>query len=401
MRTGFWIRTLIGLLIGAFFIWLSAREWPVDQLTGAVSYQEGHLVVGDAVVPSDGATHGTPSTLSADRAEGARGGWVFDLWWVLPYLLSLTVIHFIRVIRWKPLLDPIVELDFKTHNRVGAVGFMAMFLFPLRLGELVRPYLVKRSTVATGRKVRMSPVLATVAVERVADGLMVSLMLFAVLLFLPSADSGVSTELTVGAAGALGIFVAATALLAGARWQHDRTVAFIRATAGRVSRKLADKIIDILDAFVGGLKLMPSTGAFVGFLALTAVYWIINGLGTWFMAQAFYLPVDMLGAYAMMCCVVVGMMIPNSPGNVGSFWYFLVVPLPLYGVSTGNIQAVAFGITVWLFQLLQQTAFGMWFILRGDVSMSRLMEATREDEDSLSDPTHDERAERASAVTGR
>jgi len=404
MRTGFWIRTLIGLAIGAFFIWLSARDWPMDQLTGAVSISEGHLVVGDAVVPQDGANGAASgaSTMSADGSSGARGGWVFDLWWILPYMLSLTVIHFLRVIRWKPLLDPIIELDFKTHNRIGAVGFMAMFLFPLRLGELVRPYLVKKGS---GKKVRMSPVLATVAVERIADGLMVSLMLFAVLAFLPSANGEVSTELTIGALGALGIFVAATVLLVGARWQHDRTVAFIRGTAGRVSTKVADKIIDILDAFIGGLKLMPSTGAFVWFLVLTATYWVINGVATWMMAKAFYLPVDMLGAYAMMCCVVVGMMIPNSPGNVGSFWYFLVVPLPLYGVSTGNTQAVAFGITVWFFQLIQQTAFGAWFIIRGDVSMARLMEATQESEDSLSDgedgPGGPSVQPEAAAATGR
>ena len=370
MRTGLWIRTLVGLAIGAFFVWLSARDWPMDQLTGAVAIVDGHLVVGKGAlnIPSEG----------VGALVGRGRGWVMDLTWIIPYLLSLTAIHFLRVIRWRPLLDPIVKLDFKTHNRVGAVGFMAMFLFPLRLGELVRPYLVKRST---GRTVRMSPVLATVAVERVADGLMVSLMLFAVLAFLPDAHGSVSTELTLGALGALGIFVVATILLAGARWQHARTVAFINATAGRVSGKLSAKIIDILDAFVGGLRLMPSTKSFLWFVFLTAVYWVINGVGTWMMARAFYLPVDMLGAYAMMCCVVVGMMIPNSPGNVGSFWYFLVVPLPLYGVSTGDIQAVSFGIAVWLFQLIQQTVFGAWFIIRGEVSMSRLIEATKDHSD--------------------
>lgn len=380
MRSGFWIRTLIGLAIGAFFVWLSARDWPVDQLTGAVTYDQGHLVVGNAVVPPDGPPASGGPQIGADRGTGSPvGGWLFDLSWVLPYLLILAIIHWLRVIRWMPLLDPIVKVDFKTHNRIGAVGFMAMFLFPLRLGELVRPYLIKK---ATG-KTRMSEVLATVVVERVADGLMVSLMLFAVLAFLPDAGAGVSTELTLGALAALGVFAGATVLLAGARWQHDLTIRVIRGTIGRVSGRVADKIIDILEAFLGGLKLMPSARSFVWFLFLTAVYWIVNGLGTWMMARAFYLPIDLLGAYAMMCCVVVGMMIPNGPGNVGTFWYFLVIPLPLYGISAGNTQAIAFGITVWLFQLVQQTAFGAWYILRGEVSLSRVMEATRESEDSL------------------
>lgn len=354
-------------------MWLSARSWPTEDLAGAVSITDGHFIVGSAALPGEGETA---------FASGRSGqGWIFDLFWVLPYLGVLTAIHFLRVIRWQPLLDPIVKLDFKTHNRIGAVGFMAMFLFPLRLGELVRPYLVKQ---ATGRSVRMSEVMATVVVERIVDGLVVSLLLFIVLPFLPvGAEGSARSELLIGAGASLAVFLGATALLAMSVWQHERTERFIKATIGRVSRGLADRICDLLDAFFRGLKALPSFGAFAWFVALTLVYWGINGLGVWMMARAFYLPVDMIGAYAMMACVVVGMMIPNSPGNVGSFWYFLILPLTLYGVSASAPQAVAFGVMVWVFQLIQQTAFGAWYVIRGKVSLSRVVEATRETEASL------------------
>ncbi len=366
------VRTLVGLLIGAFFIWLSAREWPMGRIGGAISLHDGHLVVGDVDLAA---------LMAADSARAVEGaaGWAMSLWWVLPYLLTLTAIHVLRVVRWKPLLDPLVDLDLATHNRVGAVGFMAMFLMPLRLGELVRPYLVKRARPGT----RMSRVLSTVVVERIADGLMVSLLLVGVLFALPADDELTRTTLRLGGLGAVGVFGGATFLLAGARWQHDRTVWLVQATIGVVSKRLSHRITDLLDSFLVGLQTLPRARDFLWFMTLTAVYWGINGIGTWLMVRAFYLPVDIVGAYAMMATVVVGMMIPNSPGNVGSFWYFLLLPLPLYGVSSASTQAIACGLMVWLLQLVQQTAFGAWYVIRGDVSLSRVLEATREDAESM------------------
>ena len=83
----------------------------------------------------------------------------------------------------------------------------------------------------------------------------------------------------------------------------------------------------------------------------------------------------------MMACVIVGMMIPNSPGNVGSFWYFLLLPLPLYGVGADNLQAIAFGLTVWLMQLIQQGLFGAWYLVNGEVTWGRVLAATSEELD--------------------
>ncbi|MCC6621129.1 MAG: flippase-like domain-containing protein [Deltaproteobacteria bacterium] len=378
------LKTLIGLAIGAFFVWLSAKDWPYDKLVGPVSLEAGHLVVGNVAVPE--------GTL-APEALATMDGWAVELVWFLPFLAILALIHVLRVVRWRPLLDPIVKLDFTTHNRIGAVGFMAMFLFPLRLGELVRPFLVKRAAAQLPRspgadaepRVRMTAVLATVVVERIVDGLVVTLCLFAVMSFLPGSSDSAS-ELRVGAWAALAVFAGAALLLAGARWQAELTRKVVHKTAGLVSKRLAHAIDSLLESFLSGLRRLPNARAFAGFIAITIVYWGLNGLGVWCMVQAFHLPIDMVGAYAMMACVVVGMMIPNSPGNVGSFWYFLLLPVALYGVGNATAQAIAFGLSVWLCQLVQQTAFGLWFVVRGKVSWKGVVAATYEDESTLAAP---------------
>ncbi len=353
------VKLVLGLAIGVFFVWLSAKDWPLDRLVGPTHMDGSVMTVG---------AHGE--------------GWSVDLLWLLPYFGILVLIHVMRVIRWKPLLDPIAPLSMAEHNRIGAVGFMAMFLFPLRLGELVRPYLVKKATTKLGTPVRMSEVLATVVVERVIDGLVVSLFLFGVLFLLPG-EGASADRMKVGAFAALAVFGAAAVLLAGARWQHERTKTFVQMTAGLVSKRLAKGIGRILDDFLRGLRRLPSARTFAGFLFITLVYWALNGLGVWCMLQAFDIGIDMIGAYAMMACVVVGMMIPNSPGNVGSFWYFLCLPVGLYGISDAAPRVIAFGLAVWLMQLTQQTLFGVWFVARGVVSWKGVVAATTEDESTL------------------
>jgi hypothetical protein len=74
----------------------------------------------------------------------------------------------------------------------------------------------------------------------------------------------------------------------------------------------------------------------------------------------------------MEATIVIGMLIPNSPANVGSFWYFLLLPLGLYGVKQGDPSALIYGLCVWLTQLLQLSAFGGYFLLRGKVRFKRL-----------------------------
>ncbi len=358
------LKLLAGLAVGVFFVWLSARDWDFARLSGAMTFERGQLRFGLAAPLPDGPLDA--ATLNA------LPGWGFDVLWLFPFLVILTAIHALRVLRWKPLIDPIAPLPVATHNRIGAVGFMAMFLFPLRLGELVRPVLVKRAA----RGVRTTELLASVVVERVLDGLVVSLLLALLLAVAPGASA--SPELTAGATVALLVFVGASVLLGLARWQRDLARRLVEVTLGLVSRGLAARVVALVEAFLRGLAQLPSASVFAGVTALTLVYWALNGLGVWCMIAAFHLPIDLAGAYMMMACVVVGMMIPNSPGNAGTFWYFLLLPVSLYGLDTAGPQLAALGLVTWLMQLLQQSLFGLWFVARGQVTWARVLEATHE-----------------------
>ncbi|MFT7621839.1 MAG: hypothetical protein ACI9WU_001004 [Myxococcota bacterium] len=332
-RTG--LKWLVGVALGILFMWLAALDWPLDRLFGAGL-----------------SLHGT--VLSSGQA------WAFDMVYLVPYFGVLSAIHFLRVIRWYPLLRPLADVDFKRLNRVSAVGFMYLFLLPLRLGELARPYLI-----ADRGDIKMTQALATVVVERVVDGLIVSIALFIVLTGLPG-DAEATSELRLGAWLALAVFGGALlVLLAG--WKFRTwTLTTLDRLIRPVSAAIATKVRNILQAFFEGLEGLPHPRYFWSFVGWSMVYWALNGYGYYVLALGFEgLHIPLLAAYAMMCCVVVGMMLPNPPGNVGVFWYFLLKPLTLYGVAVGDPTATAFGLMAWFGQFVQQTGFGLWFTLRG------------------------------------
>ena len=362
------IKWIVSLAIGALFVWLSARGGRFDELLSAPIHLDG------TVLSSPGS--GTPATSALITGQAARGGgWSFDLLYIFPYFAVLSAIHFLRVVRWAPLLRPLAPVGFKTLNRIGAVGFMAVFLFPLRLGEFVRPYMLARAE----PKIRMSEGLATIVVERVIDGLMVTLLLFLVLFQMPQ-DSDSFREIRLGAWAALAVFLGGILVLIALYWRRDQALDLIDATVGRVSRKVATGLTDLLRAFLKGLAVLPDWRNFAWFCVITAVYWGINGVGLWLFARGFGMTVPLVACYAMMSCVVVGMMIPNSPGNVGTFWYFLLLPLELYGIGPTVAQATIYGLVVYLMQLSQQSLFGLWFLASGKVTAHEVIEGTHADD---------------------
>lgn len=336
-KTG--LKWAAGLLLGGFFVYLAALDWPLGALFGGGMALNG-------------------TTLVSYGADGAGAGWTFDLIYLLPYFAVLSAIHFLRVIRWYPLLRPIADIGFWRLNRVSAVGFMYLFILPFRLGELARPYLI-----ADRGDVNMSQALATVVVERVVDGLIVSLILFVVLFFLPQGTG--KAEIELGAWLALAVFSGAMVVLVAAYINRGWTLAMLDKLIGLVSRSVANKVRGLLDSFMDGLASLPNARYFWSFVFWSMLYWALNGYGYYVLALGFEgLDIPLLAAYAMMCCVIVGMMLPNPPANVGVFWYFLLKPLALYGVAVGDPTATAFGLMAWLGQFVQQTGFGLWFVNR-------------------------------------
>jgi uncharacterized protein (TIRG00374 family) len=245
---------------------------------------------------------------------------------VASYVVVLAITHVFRSWRWAFLLRPIgVQLGPRALLSISSVGFMAIQALPVRLGEFVRPYFVVR----TGQS-RMSAVLGTVAVERIVDGLIISLIFFAT--YLLSARGSWPAELVVGAWVSLIGFVTALAFLVAALRFPERAVktALALTLLPRFAPALAHKVHDKLHALIAGFTALRRPRDLLPFLVQSLLYWAANGLGMWILAQSLDLPVPLVAAYAAMAFTGVLISLPNSPGLVGQFHLGVVLALGAY-----------------------------------------------------------------------
>jgi uncharacterized protein (TIRG00374 family) len=301
-------------------------------------------------------------------------------WWILGwYLLILVLIHFARTLRWGHLLSAQEKVPFKPLNDASAIGFMMLVLLPFRLGEFARPFLIAQRS-----KIRRSAAMTTVVFERIVDGVAIAALLLVLLLFIPP-DAPDVGKIRVGGVLTFAVFFGGFLFLLVARWQHDRVIAALRAVFGLASKRLANKVVHIVDGFVGALKQMPDGRNMTLFIFWTVVYWVANGFGMALFAKAFDcsgaegaaaaicqpLSLTLFQGYVVLGAVIVGMLIPAAPGSAGTFQFAILLALGLFlPQPVVKSSGVAYANVLWIVQMLQQIAFGLFFMVRSHLSFT-------------------------------
>jgi uncharacterized membrane protein YbhN (UPF0104 family) len=266
-------------------------------------------------------------------------------------------------VRWNNLLAPLgVKVPLGPLLAISSVGFMMILALPARLGEFVRPGLLRQRKYTTA-----SAALGTVAVERIVDGLVISLLVFGC--FFALRGPGSPGWMMPTAYVALGVFAGFLVFLVFAMWKPKPTVKFCLAMS--LLPRFAPKIADVIERkaldMIRGFDVLKDAPNLIAFLAWTVVYWGANGLGVWVLAHAFGLDLSLVGAYATMGLLGVGISLPNSPGLVGQFQYFTLLGLSLYlGFDPDKpdlnpamyTAALAFAIGQHLFQVIWYVGMG-------------------------------------------
>lgn len=264
-------------------------------------------------------------------------------WWTVPaYAILFSVFHVLRAWRWRYLIDPFAEVRTSTMMAAAFGGFLAIQMMPLRTGELARPWLLDRHA-----GISKSALLGTVAIERVVDGLLVSLALTAALLAIP-ADAGPyvwGLRLVP-----LAIFAAALALLVAYFRRPEPVGKLVRSGLGLLSRRLSDFAGGVLERFHRGLASLPHPRSLWSFNAASAAYWGLNALALWVLALGCGLPLSAAGAVAVMGCLAVGILLPAGPGYFGNFQVAALVALGFFLDVEAQPERVAVFV-FWLYAL--------------------------------------------------
>jgi hypothetical protein len=308
-------------------------------------------------------------------------------WWTVPaYAIPLFVMNYFRAVRWRFLLRPIAEVPRRRLLAVSWIGFAAILLLPFRLGEFVRPVMIRVKGRISG-----SAATGTVVAERVVDGLYLSLVLAAALLFVPHLDPlperVVNLPISVEKVRQSGFFMVGVFAVAfivigvyyfARTWAHRLTLRVF----GLVSPTLGEKLAGMAERLADGLHFFSRGRDFFGFLVETTIYWGVNAAGMWFLAWGCgVVHADGSAILFGESCALMGMLgitilIPGPPGLLGTFQAGIYAGMTMYfptAIVTGAGAAYVF--LLYLVQCVWQIGSAIVFLVLDRNSLRRLATA--------------------------
>jgi uncharacterized protein (TIRG00374 family) len=288
-------------------------------------------------------------------------------------VILLTPVHLAtRAFRWKYLLmHGKKDVKFSNMFAGNAVGFTVTFIFPGRLGELVKPlYLAQKEKMSKGF------VIGTVVVERTFDLFTMSFLLGLFLLSKPIYPSFFQGKKEAFSNLYLWGIVAvsfATVLLIfslSLYFFKEKTLSFVRFILRLFPHKISEKVLELSQEFIQGLKFFHSIGNLLLYILLSFVVWlsIIFYYWVFFLSYDVSLPFFFLFPYVFL--VMVGASIP-TPGMVGGFHSFSKFGLTSLFRIDINL-AVAMTIVIHALQLIVTCLIGYVILWKEGISLFQL-----------------------------
>lgn len=228
---------------------------------------------------------------------------------VLPAVGLYFVGVFFRALRWQALLRPVRALGIGTLFPFVVIGYMANNLLPARTGEFVRAY-----ALSLREGVSKSTSLATIAIERIFDGLtMILFILVASLLIRLNAQ--VEGLTIIATLLFLALLIGLTAFATFPPLQAMMLRVLHRVLPKRVSARLEA----MLTAFVQGLGSLRSASELVRVVLTSLAAWLCEAGMYLILAGAFGLGIDWPVALLTTAVANLFTLLPSSPGYVGIF----------------------------------------------------------------------------------
>lgn len=227
-----------------------------------------------------------------------------------PLLLAAAVVltclsYLLRAWRWRYLFSSDV-IGFLDSWRVLILGFFMNNVLPARAGELVRAHLGAKVTGQT-----RTLVLATIASERLADGLTISIM-FTIFAF-GLGNQELSSELFYVAV----FFAAATLCVAVVLMNRPLLFRLVEKISGRINSSASHYTANRIQIFLNGLSpLYSRRGApLISFWSI--VIWTVELLVYFCIERAFGASLPVPATVLFLVAVNFSSLIPAAPGAIG------------------------------------------------------------------------------------
>ena len=291
------------------------------------------------------------------------------------YLVAAIMVTFVsyllRAVRWHYLLLPLKKASPRNLLAATIICYMANNLLPARLGEFIRAYLL-----AQKEDLEVSPVFATLVVDRLFDGFSVLFILLFTFFTvkLPPGMESVEQGLVTGGYVTFALYIAVIIFLV---FLKKRTVATIALTSTLLKpfpAALSSRIIPILGSFISGIRLTSNPRELFALVFSSALIW---GTAVWpvdLLLKAFRIDLPLTASMFILVFLVFAVMVPASPGYIGTYHAAC-----MYGLMAFNVPkelALSVAIVIHSINFFPIILAGFFFLWRDGISFSSLGKLT-------------------------
>lgn len=287
-----------------------------------------------------------------------------NFWWIIPGVAAYMVGLVVRAWRWHYLLRPLKPVSTRTMFPIVTIGYMGNNIYPARIGEILRAYVLKRK-----EAVAISASLATIIVERIFDGVV---MLGFVIFNLPALAAVAGASGFVGSIqqvvlwGASAFGGALVAFLFTAMFPRPATRIIEWFVARLVPARLRPKALGLLARFLEGLASLRSPRDALMVFVTSIAIWLLETVKYWFVMHAFSFSVSFFALMLMNGIVNLATTIPSAPGYVGTFDAPGIAVLEAFGVD--GVLAAAYTLVLHAALWLPPTLLGLYYFGRESLS---------------------------------
>jgi glycosyltransferase 2 family protein len=271
-------------------------------------------------------------------------------------VIFLFLSFWVRAWRWHFLLLPLKPVPVRALFRSTMVGFMGNYLLPFHAGEVIRAVSIGQT-----QSISKSSALGSVVLERVLDGITLSLIPFLLIAILNLPPWVIQINALL-----LGIYMAGLAviMLSALRgWKHIWLKSFFSLFPQRVASRLGWTI----DLFFDGTKGLSRARALLSVFLLSLLCWFLHGVYYYLLFEALNLNLSLGVALILQVVIGIGVTLPAGPGYVGNFEYATVLGLALFGID--REAGFAYSLLAHSCQFLPVIVVGLLCAVRGGLSL--------------------------------
>jgi uncharacterized protein (TIRG00374 family) len=279
--------------------------------------------------------------------------------WIVAAVVLDIVSYYAQGVRWRLLLAPLGRITSLQTTQAIYVGLFTNEILPLRIGEVVRTYLVSRR-LSTG----FMTVVPSLLVERFFDGvwLAAGIATTALLVELPPSLTDAANILGIAVLMAAAVLTIVVFRRSAIRHLSSQSV------AGK--QGIGTKIMAFFDKIGAGIRQIGFSRFFWGSFAVSSLIVVSQILSFWFVMIAYGIKISLWAGAAVLLIEHLGTTIPNAPSNIGTYQFFTVLGLSLFGID--KTTASGFSMVVFIVLTLPLWLFGFFALLKSGMTLKQI-----------------------------